>query len=324
MSWYTSAKFWSFVGGAAAAVAGTAVCKCRKSRELAVQAVAKGMQLQQGAAELPTKSGDVRFRVRPGATPGYPDVRRQLQIGGVGVMVQFVQKLFAVQPERAVEALEAASATDGAVTVVAGRDEEVHLLRTDYPLVREMPAADHALLAQFHQIPEEDSDLLLRTQMLPGNLGEAADAVGNGFYDVVKYQTKKVVIDKPQVNSGYVEKNGQTRSRRGSDGKIRTDRFYVTALVNEHDRLMIRSLERSVVNDSDVSEQVFDYAYKGLSPIKVEPADTSSRVNKNFVRCTIVAPDGSEFVFLLNDNAENDKLIEQINQKINDVNSKSA
>ena len=87
---------------------------------------------------------------------------------------------------------------------------------------------------------------------------------------------------------------------------------------------MIRSLERSVVNDSDVSEQVFDYAYKGLSPIKVEPADTSSRVNKNFVRCTIVAPDGSEFVFLLNDNAENDKLIEQINQKINDVNSKSA
>lgn len=51
MSWYTSAKFWSFVGGAAAAVAGTAVCKCRKSRELAVQAVAKGMQLQQGAAE---------------------------------------------------------------------------------------------------------------------------------------------------------------------------------------------------------------------------------------------------------------------------------
>ena len=166
--------------------------------------------------------------------------------------------------------------------------------------------------------------LRIKGEHLDNYIAKAADAVGNGFYDVVKYQTKKVVLDKPHVNSGYVEKNGQTRSRRGSDGKIRTDRFYVTALVNEHDRLMIRSLERSVVNDSDVSEQVFDYAYKGLSPIKVEPADTSSRVNKNFVRCTIVAPDGSEFVFLLNDNAENDKLIEQINQKINDMNSKSA
>lgn len=124
--------------------------------------------MQQSAAELPAEPGDVRLRVRPGTTPGDPDVRRQLQIGGVGVMVQLVQELFAVQPERAVQALEAAAATDGAVTVIAGRDKEVHLLRADYPLISEMAAADHALLAQLHQIPEEDTDLLFRAQMFPG------------------------------------------------------------------------------------------------------------------------------------------------------------
>lgn len=51
MSWYTSAKFWCFVGGAAATAAGTAVCKAKKSRELAVKAIAKGMQIQQDASE---------------------------------------------------------------------------------------------------------------------------------------------------------------------------------------------------------------------------------------------------------------------------------
>ena len=108
-------------------------------------------------------------------------MRRQLQIGGVSVVIQLVQKLLAVQPECAVEALEASSAADGAVAVVAGRDEEVHLLRADYPLISEMAAADHALLAQLHQIPEEDTDLLFRAQMFPGGRGEGADAVGNEF-----------------------------------------------------------------------------------------------------------------------------------------------
>lgn len=51
MSWYTSAKFWSFVGGVAAAGVGSAICGAKKTRELAVAAVAKGMQIQQNCSE---------------------------------------------------------------------------------------------------------------------------------------------------------------------------------------------------------------------------------------------------------------------------------
>lgn len=51
MTWYTSPKFWSFIGGLGAAAAGTVVCKAKKTRELAVCAVSKGMQIQQKASE---------------------------------------------------------------------------------------------------------------------------------------------------------------------------------------------------------------------------------------------------------------------------------
>lgn len=51
MSWYTNPKFWSFIGGGAAVLAGGALCKCKKTRELAVSAVAKGMEVKQAADE---------------------------------------------------------------------------------------------------------------------------------------------------------------------------------------------------------------------------------------------------------------------------------
>ena len=51
MTWYKSPKFWSFVGGIGAAAAGTVVCKAKKTRELAVCVVSKGMQIQQKASE---------------------------------------------------------------------------------------------------------------------------------------------------------------------------------------------------------------------------------------------------------------------------------
>ena len=51
MSWYTSPKFWSFVGGIGATLAAGAVCSCSKTRELAVKAVAKGMEVKQNASE---------------------------------------------------------------------------------------------------------------------------------------------------------------------------------------------------------------------------------------------------------------------------------
>lgn len=51
MSWYTNPKVWSFVGGIGATVVGAAVCKTKKTRELAVAAVAKGIEIQQCANE---------------------------------------------------------------------------------------------------------------------------------------------------------------------------------------------------------------------------------------------------------------------------------
>lgn len=51
MSWYTSPKFWSFVGGAVTACAAGAICSAKKTRELAVQAVAKGMVVKQNCSE---------------------------------------------------------------------------------------------------------------------------------------------------------------------------------------------------------------------------------------------------------------------------------
>lgn len=51
MSWYTSAKLWSFVGGVAAAGVATAVAGSKKCRQAAVAVVAKGMQVQQNASE---------------------------------------------------------------------------------------------------------------------------------------------------------------------------------------------------------------------------------------------------------------------------------
>lgn len=51
MAWYTSGKFWSFVGGVAAAGIGSAICGSKKCRELTVAAVAKGMQVKQDASE---------------------------------------------------------------------------------------------------------------------------------------------------------------------------------------------------------------------------------------------------------------------------------
>ncbi len=51
MSWYTNPKVWSFVGGIGAAVVGSAICGAKKTRELAVSAVAKGMQVQQDCQE---------------------------------------------------------------------------------------------------------------------------------------------------------------------------------------------------------------------------------------------------------------------------------
>jgi len=51
MSWYTSAKLWSFVGGIGATIIGGLVAKAPKTREYAVKAVAKGMEVQQLCTE---------------------------------------------------------------------------------------------------------------------------------------------------------------------------------------------------------------------------------------------------------------------------------
>ena len=47
MSWYTSTKLWSFVGGVGATIIGGLVAKAPKTRECAVKVVAKGMEAQQ-------------------------------------------------------------------------------------------------------------------------------------------------------------------------------------------------------------------------------------------------------------------------------------
>ena len=51
MSWYTSGKFWTFVGGVAAAGIGTAIAKAPCTRKAAVNVLAKGMELQEAAKE---------------------------------------------------------------------------------------------------------------------------------------------------------------------------------------------------------------------------------------------------------------------------------
>ena len=51
MSWYTSAKLWSFVGGIGAAIVGGLAYKSPQVREFAINAVAKGMQVQATAQE---------------------------------------------------------------------------------------------------------------------------------------------------------------------------------------------------------------------------------------------------------------------------------
>lgn len=51
MSWYTSSKLWCFVGGVAAAGIGTLIAKAPKTREYAVSALAKGMEMQQTCNE---------------------------------------------------------------------------------------------------------------------------------------------------------------------------------------------------------------------------------------------------------------------------------
>lgn len=51
MSWYTSGKLWSFVGGVGATIIGGLVAKAPKTREYAVKAVAKGMEAQQYVTE---------------------------------------------------------------------------------------------------------------------------------------------------------------------------------------------------------------------------------------------------------------------------------
>lgn len=47
MSWYTSSKFWSFVGGAAAAAIAGIAAKQPETRKAAVSVVAKGLEIQQ-------------------------------------------------------------------------------------------------------------------------------------------------------------------------------------------------------------------------------------------------------------------------------------
>ncbi len=51
MSLFTSCKFWTFVGGAAAVAAGTAIVKAPCTRKAAVNVLAKGMELQEAAKE---------------------------------------------------------------------------------------------------------------------------------------------------------------------------------------------------------------------------------------------------------------------------------
>ena len=51
MSWYTSGRFWCFVGGIAVAGVGSLIAKAPKTRECAVNALAKGMEWQQVANE---------------------------------------------------------------------------------------------------------------------------------------------------------------------------------------------------------------------------------------------------------------------------------
>ena len=56
MKWYQSPRFLCFAGGVAAALVGAQVAKSPKTRQLCVNGIARGMQLQQearAAAQMP-------------------------------------------------------------------------------------------------------------------------------------------------------------------------------------------------------------------------------------------------------------------------------
>lgn len=73
MSWYTNAKVWSFVGGAAAAFVGSAVATLPQTRDVVVRIVAKGMEVQQCASE------EIQ-NIRDEATDIAEEARRQARI----------------------------------------------------------------------------------------------------------------------------------------------------------------------------------------------------------------------------------------------------
>ena len=62
MKWYQSPRFLCFAGGVAAALVGAQVAKSPKTRQLCVNGIARGMQLQQEAkAALQTQQEHAQY-----------------------------------------------------------------------------------------------------------------------------------------------------------------------------------------------------------------------------------------------------------------------
>lgn len=134
------------------------------------------------------------------------------------------------------------------------------------------------------------------------------------FYEGINYVTKKVVLPVPFLTNGYIYDEGKYMFRRGSDGKIRTECCFVTGVVDEKDQIIVRYEERSVIDDKSIMDRVFFEKYSDIISIEVcEQAQTP--LSKNYVTYKLTGPSGG-FTFVLAADAQADKMLEDIGEKI--------
>lgn len=111
MSWYTSGKLWSFVGGVAAAGVASFVSKQPKTREIAVATVAQGMRLQQACADgiqsIKEDAEDLAAEARETAKAQAAEADRRAQIEAR--VREQVEAEFAAEDAKAAKAASASA-----------------------------------------------------------------------------------------------------------------------------------------------------------------------------------------------------------------------
>ncbi|HPE95049.1 MAG TPA: hypothetical protein PLT66_03145 [Bacillota bacterium] len=159
---------------------------------------------------------------------------------------------------------------------------------------------------------------------LDNRMNTYTDDFKKNFYEGMSYTTKKVVLPVPHITCGYILDGDKYRSRRGGDGKLRTEECCITGLVIEKDQslLMIKSSLCSLVG-GETSTECFCRHFFELSEIKPVESEQNA-LSKNYSKFTAVCTDKTEFSFLLSADAEADAVIDDVQSLIEDAKKRKA